>query len=172
MIVAPKVLVFMLLSLHLQCLYTKYYLVETDGEAARVHKKHGGSPKHVVSLHKTSKIKTKTGNAKRRKKALSHPSTSGGTRKSMKSKYYSGSHRNHGKHPNQNYAEFGIDYNDNYVSPDYPGNHEIPEIPGRHGNHPDPTGINVYPGNHVNPGGHVNPRGHVNPGGHINPGGH
>ena len=149
MIVAPKVLVFMLLSLHLQCLYTKYYLVETDGEAARVHKKHGGSPKHVVSLHKTSKIKTKTGNAKRRKKALSHPFTSGGTRKSMKSKYYTGSHRNHGKHPNQNYAEFGFDYNDNYLSPnpDFLGNHGIP------GN----TGSHVHPGSHGILGNQVTP---------------
>ena len=30
---APWMLVLLLVALHLQCLYTKYYLVETDGEA-------------------------------------------------------------------------------------------------------------------------------------------
>ena len=87
-----QLLVLLLVALNLQCLYAKYYLVETDGKASSVHRKNIGNPKHVVSSHKTSKIKTKTGKTRRRKKALSHPSTSSGTRKS---KYYSGSHRNH-----------------------------------------------------------------------------
>ena len=70
---AQWMLVFLLVALHLQCLYTKYYLVETDGEAARVHKKNIRIPKHRVSSHKTSKTKTKTGKGQSRNKALLHP---------------------------------------------------------------------------------------------------
>ena len=140
---SPRMLVLLLVALHLQCLYTKYYLVKTDGKAASVHKKHIGSPKHVLS-------KTKTGKARRRKKAPLHPSTSSGTRKSTKSKNY-----NQGKHPNPNSAEFGFDYNDNYISPNpdflgkkyYPGNHGIP------GN----TGSHVHPGSHGILGNQVTP---------------
>ena len=113
MMASPRLLVLLLVALHLQCLYTKYYLVETDGKAASVHKKHIGSPKHVLS-------KTKTGKARRRKKTPLHPSTSSGTRKSTKSKNY-----NQGKHPNPNSAEFGFDYNDNYISHVHPGSHGI-----------------------------------------------
>ena len=70
MMAAPWMLVLLLVALHLQCLYTKYYLVKTDGKAARVHRKNIRNPKHGVSSHKT---KTKTGKGQRRNKALIHP---------------------------------------------------------------------------------------------------
>ena len=93
MVASPRMLLLLLVTLHLQPHYSKYYLVETDGKAASVHKKLMGSPEHIVSAHRTSKTRTKTGKTLRRKKAHSHPSTSRGTKKSSKSKYYSGSHR-------------------------------------------------------------------------------
>ena len=65
-------LVLLLVALHLQCLYAKYYLVKTDGKAASVHRNH----KQGVSSSKTSKtdiVKHKdkrTGRARGRNKAL------------------------------------------------------------------------------------------------------
>ena len=77
---SPRLLVLLLVALHLQCLYTKYYLVETDGKAASVHRNHKENTKHLSSS-KTSKAKTgsvkrkgkKTGRARDRNKALTKP---------------------------------------------------------------------------------------------------
>ena len=77
---APRMIVLLLVALHLQCLYTKYYLVETDGKAASVHRNHKENTKHLSSS-KTSKAKTgsvkrkgkKTGRARDRNKALTKP---------------------------------------------------------------------------------------------------
>ena len=77
---SPRLLVLMLVALHLQCLYTKYYLVETDGKAASVHRNHKENTKHLSSS-KTSKAKAggvkrkgkKTGRARDRNKALTKP---------------------------------------------------------------------------------------------------
>ena len=73
MTAGQRMLVLLLVALHLQCLYTKYYLVNTDGRPATLHKKNIRIPKHRVSSHKTSKTKTKTDKGQRRNKALSHP---------------------------------------------------------------------------------------------------
>ena len=83
MTAAPRLLVLVLVALHLQCLYTKYYLVETDGEAVSVHRNHKENTKQVASSSKTSEAKTKTGSTMRknqvtgrirgRNKALSQP---------------------------------------------------------------------------------------------------
>ena len=70
---SPRLLVLLLVALHLQCLYTKYYLVKTGGRPARVHRKNIRIPKHGVHSHKTSKTKTKTDKVQRRNKALLHP---------------------------------------------------------------------------------------------------
>ena len=78
---APRLLVLLLVALPLQCLYTKYYLVETNGRPASVHKKNIRIPKHDVSSRKPSKAKTgsakredkKTGRVRGRNKALSPP---------------------------------------------------------------------------------------------------
>ena len=81
MMASPRLLVLLLVALHLQCLYTKYYLVETDGKAASVHRNYIENTKHVVSSRKISKAKTgsakrkgkKTGRARSRNKALTKP---------------------------------------------------------------------------------------------------
>ena len=65
----PRLLVLLLVALHLQCLYTQYYLVETEGKAASLHRNHKENTKHVAaSSSKTTKAKTKTGSAKRKGK--------------------------------------------------------------------------------------------------------
>ena len=53
---SPRMLVLLLVALHLQCLYAKYYLVKTDGKAASVHRNHKENIKHQSSS-KTSKVK-------------------------------------------------------------------------------------------------------------------
>ena len=53
-----QLLVLLLVALNLQCLYAKYYLVETDGKASSVHRKNIGN----------QKVKTETGNAKHKGK--------------------------------------------------------------------------------------------------------
>ena len=53
---SPRLLVLLFVALHLQCLYTKYYLVETDSKASRVHRNHKENIKHQSSS-KTSKVK-------------------------------------------------------------------------------------------------------------------
>ena len=65
---SPRLLVLLFVALHLQCLDTKYYLVNTDGKAASVHRKSVENTKNVVSSTKTSKATTKTGSAKRKHK--------------------------------------------------------------------------------------------------------
>ena len=60
MTASPRMLVLLLVALHLQPHYSKYYLVETDGKYASVHKKHMGSPEHIVSSYRTSKTRTRT----------------------------------------------------------------------------------------------------------------
>ena len=68
---SQRMLVLLLVALHLQCLYTKYYLVKTDGKAARVHRKNIRNPKHVVSSSKTGSAKSvdkKTGRVRRKRK--------------------------------------------------------------------------------------------------------
>ena len=75
-----RLVVLLLVALNLQCLYAKYYLVETDGKAASVHRNHKENTKHLSSS-KTSKAKTgsvkrkgkKTGRARDRNKALTKP---------------------------------------------------------------------------------------------------
>ena len=99
---APSMLVLLLVALHLQSHHAKYYLVQTDGEAAGVSKKSLGNPKHVVSSSKTKASRVRRKNKKtgmvrrqdkktskvrhrnkepgkvgRRNKALSHPVASG-----------------------------------------------------------------------------------------------
>ena len=79
MTASPRLLFLLLVALHLQCLYAKYYLVKTDGKAASVQKKNIRINKHGVSSRKTSKPKTgsakrkdkKTGRIRHRNKALS-----------------------------------------------------------------------------------------------------
>ena len=81
MMAAPRLLVLLLVALHLQCLYTKYYLVKTDAKAANLQRKNIRIPKHDVSSRKPSKAKTgsakredkKTGRVRGRNKALSPP---------------------------------------------------------------------------------------------------
>ena len=63
--VSPRKLVLLLVALHLQCLYTKYYLVKTDGKAASVPRNHKENIKHKSSS-KTSKVKP--GSAKHKDK--------------------------------------------------------------------------------------------------------
>ena len=75
-----RLLVLLLVSLHLKSYSTKYYLVETDGKAASVHRNHKENTEHLSSS-KTSKAKTgsvkrkgkKTGRARDRNKALTKP---------------------------------------------------------------------------------------------------
>ena len=99
---APSMLVLLLVALHLQSHHAKYYLVQTDGEAAGVSKKSFGNPKHVVSSSKTKASRVRRKNKKtgmvrrqdkktsnvrhrnkepgkvgRRNKALLHPVASG-----------------------------------------------------------------------------------------------
>ena len=99
---APSMLVLLLVALHLQSHHAKYYLVQTDGEAAGVSKKSLGNPKHVVSSSKTKASRVRRKNKKtgmvrrqdkktskvrhrnkepgkvgRRNKALLHPVASG-----------------------------------------------------------------------------------------------
>ena len=70
-----RLVVLLLVALHLKSYSTKYYLVETDGKAASVHRNHKENTKHLSSS-KTSEAKTgsvkrkgkKTGN-----KALTKP---------------------------------------------------------------------------------------------------
>ena len=77
---SPRLLVLLLVALHLKSFSTKYYLVETDGKAASVHRNHKENTKHLSSS-KTSKAKTgsvkrkgkKTGRARDRNKALTKP---------------------------------------------------------------------------------------------------
>ena len=68
MTASPRLLVLLLVALHLQCLYTKYYLVETDGKAASVRRNHIENTKHIASSSKTYNAKAKTGSAKRKGK--------------------------------------------------------------------------------------------------------
>ena len=56
MVASPRMLVLLLVTLHLQPHYSKYYLVETDGKAASVHRNHKENIKHQSSS-KTSKVK-------------------------------------------------------------------------------------------------------------------
>ena len=65
---APRMLVLLHVALHLQCLYTKYYLVETDGKAASMPRNHIENTKHIASSSKTYNAKAKTGSAKRKGK--------------------------------------------------------------------------------------------------------
>ena len=53
---APPILVLMILALHLQCLHTKYFLVDTnsDDKTGEIMKKHPESPKHFAPRIKTS----------------------------------------------------------------------------------------------------------------------
>ena len=75
-----RLVVLLLVALHLKSYSTKYYLVETDGKAASVHRNHKENTKHLSSS-KTSKAKTgsvkrkgkKTGRARDRNKALTKP---------------------------------------------------------------------------------------------------
>ena len=64
---SPRLLVLLLVALHLQCLYTKYYLVETDGKAASLPQKHARISKHGVSSRKTSQAKTGSARPKDKK---------------------------------------------------------------------------------------------------------
>ena len=83
MTASSRMLVLLPVALHLQCLYTKYYLVETDGKAASMPRNHIENTKHIASSSKTYNAKAKTGSAKRkgkktgrvrgRNKALSPP---------------------------------------------------------------------------------------------------
>ena len=68
MTASPWLLVLMLVGLHLQCLYTKYYLVETDGKAASVRRNRIENTKHIATSSKTYNAKAKTGSAKRKGK--------------------------------------------------------------------------------------------------------
>ena len=78
---SPWLLVLLLVALHLQCLYTKYYLVETGGRAASMPEKSIENTNPVVSSSKTSRAKTgsakrkdkKTGRGRGRNKALTQP---------------------------------------------------------------------------------------------------
>ena len=56
MMAAPPILVLMILALHLQCLHTKYFLVDTisNDKGDSVMKKHLKSPKHSAPRIKTS----------------------------------------------------------------------------------------------------------------------
>ena len=75
-----RLVVLLLVALHLKSYSTKYYLVETDGKAASVHRNHKENTKHLSSS-KTSEDKTgsvkrkgkKTGRARDRNKALTKP---------------------------------------------------------------------------------------------------
>ena len=50
MTAGQRMLVLLLVALHLQCLYTKYYLVETNGKAASVHRNHKQGVSSTVSI--------------------------------------------------------------------------------------------------------------------------
>ena len=74
-----RLVVLLLVALHLKSFSTKYYLVETDGKAASVHRNHKENTKHLSSS-KTSKAKTgsvkrkgKKTRARDRNKALTKP---------------------------------------------------------------------------------------------------
>ena len=56
MMAAPPILVLMILALHLQCLHTKYFLVDTisNDKGGSVMKKHLESPKHSAPRIKSS----------------------------------------------------------------------------------------------------------------------
>ena len=56
MMAAPPILVLMILALHLQCLQTKYLLVDTisNDKSGSVMKKHQDRPKHSAPRIKTS----------------------------------------------------------------------------------------------------------------------
>ena len=68
MMASPRMLVLLLVALHLQCLYTKYYLVETDRKAASVRRNQIENTKHIATSSKTYNAKAKTGSAKRKGK--------------------------------------------------------------------------------------------------------
>ena len=128
MTASPRLLVLLLVALHLQCLYAKYYLVETEGEAVSEPKKNTENTKHVVASSKTSKAKIETGRVRHKIKK------NGRVRRKNLGVDYLGNQQNPGNLP---YPQPG--YNTNTYPNPYPGKHphQNPRHHGNQINHPN-----------------------------------